>query len=507
MRHAACRRALLDGDLVPEVAEHLEVCDRCATFARDLGQVSQYAQDLTPPRAPEGLADRVITHVKRSAAAGPAVADPDVAREARAERPVNRLLRGPRHGPLLSSVAVAAVMLLLVGVLAALPGVRPDGDDDLDPLLTAAESTLDAGSARVRLSGTTSMTVTVDRSTFTPPEVEVFEEIPAFEPPSFEPPPPPDLEGIPEEFRDQVLEDYERSIRQFRAEQERTADDHRRQIEQLRQDPRGAFESLRVPDEFSFEMEVTGEGVVVFPDRLRIEGQMEIVDAEPPVDGNGGLGVDFGVVVADDATFVRGPNRQWFEVGTSTGPLGPVLVDADGVAAMLQGAEGDAEDLGEERLGDETVHHLRFPLTGSVVAPPDADATATVDVWVGADDDIVRKLEVSTSVDHASGDGFGARMESRMTLELFDFGAHVSIEAPAAAGRASSPLGPAAVLDPFDAAFGPSFHFGVTDLPEPPEFEPGEFGIHIPGIEPLDPPDLDFDVPEFEELDFESGAE
>lgn len=472
MRHAACRRALLDGDLVPEVAEHLESCDRCAAFARDLGQVSEYAQDLAPPSAPEGLADRVVTHVKRSAAAGPAVADLDLARGARPQRPANRLLQGPRRGPLLSSVAVAAVMLLLVGVLAALPGVRPGGDDDLDPLLTAAESTLDAGSARVRLSGTTSMTVSVDQPTFAPPEIEVFEEVPTPEPPAFEPPPPPDLEGVPDEFRDQVLEDYERSIQEFQAQHERIAEEQRRQLDRLRQDARGAFESLRVPEEFSFTMEVTGEGGVVFPDRLQIDGDMEITDAEPPLDG-GTVSSGFGVLVAGGATFVRSADGQWFEVGASTGPLGPVVTDADGVAAMLRGAEGDADDLGEEQLDGVTVSHLRFPLAGAVVAPPDADATATVDVWVGTDDDVVRKLEVTSTVDHTGADGFTARMESRMTLELFDFGAEVSVEAPETAGRASSPLGPAAVLDPFDSSFGSSFHFGVVNLPEPPEFEPG----------------------------------
>ncbi len=491
MRHTACRRALLDGDLVPEVAEHLDACDRCAAFARDLGQVSEYAQELTPPPAPDGLADRVVTHVKRSAAAGSAVADLDLARDARAQRSVDRLLHGPRRGPLLSSVAVAAVMLLLVGVLAALPGVRPGGggDDRLDPLLTAAESTRDTGSARVRLNGTTSMTVTVDQSTFTPPEIEVFDEIPEFEPPSFDPPPPPDVEGAPEEAREQMLDDYQRMVDELEAQQERFAEEQR-QLEAFREDARRNLEAVEIPDEFSFEMEITGEGVVVFPDGLEIDGQLVITDAEPPLGGDATSSL--GVIVADGTTFVQGSGGPWFEVGAATGPLGPVLADADGVATMLRGADGDADDLGEEQLGDERVRHLRYPLTSALVAPPDADVTATVDVWVGTDDDVVRKLEAATTVDHATN-GFGARIESRMTLELFDFGADVSVEAPSAVGQASSPLGPIAVLDPFDPGFGPSFHFGRADLPDPRQTEPGDFGFDMPEID-------DFNT------DFESGS-
>ncbi len=510
MRHTACRRALLDGDLVPEVAEHLDACDRCAAFARDLGQVSEYAQELTPPPAPDGLADRVVTHVQRSAAAGAAghaVADLDLAREARAERTVDRLLHGPRRGPLLSSVAVAAVMLLLVGVLAALPGVRPGGDDELDPLLTAADHTRDTGSARVRLHGTTSMTVTPPDSTVHAPRIEVFDEIPEFEPPSFDPPPPPDLEGVPEESREQMLDDYQRMIDELEAQQEQFAEEQQRRLEAFREDARRSVEAIETPDEFSFEMVITGEGIVVFPDGLEIDGQLVITDAEPPLGGD--VTSALGVIVADGTTFVQGSGGPWFEVGAATGPLGPVLADADGVATMLRGADGEADDLGEEEIGNERVRHLRYPLTSALVAPPDADVAATVDVWVGTDDDVVRRLEAATTVDHATN-GFSARMESRMTLELFDFGADVSVEAPNAAGRASSPLGPIAVLDPFDPGFGSSFHFGLADLPQPRQIDPGDFGFDMPAIEPLDIEDFDADFgsPEFEfESEFESEFE
>lgn len=496
MRHAACRRALLDGDLVPEVAEHLEGCDRCSAFARDLGQLSEYAQELAPPPAPDGLADRVVTHVKRAATAGASVSDLDLVREATPGRRAERLLRGPRRGPLLSSVAVAAVMLLLVGVLAALPGVRSD-DDDLDPLLAAAQSTVDTGSARVRLNGTTSMTVTLPESVLAVPEVDVFEDLPEIQPPAFEPPPLSDLEGIPEEFRAQIQEDYERQFDELRAQQERFAEERLRQLDRLRADARQAFESVEIPDEFSFEMNLSGEGAVAFPDRLQITGHMEVVESEPPLPGDDGFASSFGVVVAGDATYVRRPDGHWFEVGASTGPLGPVLTDADGVGALLRGAAGDADDLGTERLGDDEVRHLRYPLTGTLLAPPDAEVEATVDVWVGVDDDVVRKLEVETAIDYAVDTGFRSRMETRLTLELFDFGAEVSVEAPDAAGRTSSPLGRAAVLDPFDPEFGTGFHFGVATIPEPPSFDPEDF--EFPEFEF----ESEFEFPEFEFPEFE----
>ena len=65
MRHRGCRRALLDGELDPEIVSHLDTCDRCRGFARDLGQLAEYVQALAPGSTPPGLAERVIAHLRR----------------------------------------------------------------------------------------------------------------------------------------------------------------------------------------------------------------------------------------------------------------------------------------------------------------------------------------------------------------------------------------------------------------------------------------------------------
>ncbi len=506
MRHATCRRALLDGSIDPAVAEHLDRCDRCRAFARDLGAVSEHARGLAPGPAPAGLADRVIAGVREAVASdtteasettddtapgGAAVADLGSRRRAREGRGAS-LVHGPRRGPLLVSTAMAAVLLLVVGVLALVPG-DPSGEQEVDPLLTAAGNTLGAGTARVELDGTTSMTVRMPASAVPRPEVELIEpsipepSIPEPPPlPDLEPPPLPDLEGFPDDVREEMEEQHRQQVEEMRRrrqqiveEQQQRIEEQRQRFEQLREDARAAIERVSVPREFSFRARVTGSGAVVFPERMQITGAMEVIEAEPPLAGDG-TPRSFGVTVTGDDTFVQQPGGQWFSVPGVSGPLGPVIADAEGVASLLRGSRGDVRDLGEEELDGVRVRHHRFALAHSVLAPRGTDAEGTVDAWVGVDDGVVRKLDVRADAEHTGADGFESSIETRMTLTLSDFGSDVSVDAPAVSGRSSSPLGLAAVLDPFDTAFGSSFHFGLgardSDLPELPE--------------PLPPPEL-----------------
>lgn len=467
MRHSQCRRSLLDGDLNPAVAEHLEDCDRCRAFARDLGQLSEYARAMDPGAPPDGLADRVLAHV-RAAGVEPASAAAaevlDLEREAARERAGRSLLRGPRRNPMLATLSVAAVMLLLVGVLAVLPGTRPGSDGpEIDPLLTAAEETLAAGTARLRLSGSAMMTVTVPEQVRAFPEVELFEEFSdgaVHEPPPFEPPPPPDFDDVPEEFRADFEEQYQQQVEEMRRQYEELLEQSRDRFEQLQADARAAFEELDIPDRFSFEAEISGEGAVVFPDRLRIDGSMEVVDAQPALPAQ--VSTDFAVVVTGATTHVKNPDGRWFTTPASSGPLAPLVADPDGIADLLHNADGDVEDLGEEELDGTGVRHFRFPVASAVFAPPGTRVSSTVDVWIGVDDGVVRKLTAASSSDHEGEGGFRTTMETEMTLELFDFGADVEVEAPEAAGRSSSAFGPAALLSPYQDEFASSLHFGLS---------------------------------------------
>lgn len=472
MRHPACRHALLDGDLNPEVAQHLEECGRCRAFARDLAQVSEYARAMAPDAAPAGLADRVIAHVRVAPAGSPGVID--LEEEARRDPAPRRSWPGTQRAPLLATLSVAAVMMLLVGVLAVMPRggdaprlAAPPEPEQLDPLLTAAERTLEAGTARVRVSGSATATITPPDDLAVP---DVNLSIPAgtFEPPPFQPPPPPDYSTAPPEQHEEMRRQYDAQVEDMRRQYDAYVEQTRQQYEQLRRNSSELFSGIDLPDEFSFEMRITGTGAVEFPDRMRIDGEMRVVKAEPelPADPSG----DFGVAVDGDRTFVRSPDGVWVEVPSVAGPLTPVLADPDGVADLLSGARGEVDDLGVEELDGFPVHHYRFDLDAGLFGPAGSDAEGSADVWIGVDDGIVHKLVAASSADHHDGSGFRARMRSTMTLELFDFGADVSVEMPTSAGTSSSPLGPGAVLTPYESDMSTSF-FYAPEASEPPSSE------------------------------------
>jgi hypothetical protein len=98
---------------------------------------------------------------------------------------------------------------------------------------------------------------------------------------------------------------------------------------------------------------------------------------------------------------------------TSIGNLSPQRL-----FALLTDASSQTERIGEEEVrGNETV---RYRLTVDCKrAVLQCDSTATVDVWI-ADDGTVRRI----AIDDDTGTG---------TFEFYDFGADVSVEAPAPA--------------------------------------------------------------------------
>lgn len=504
MRHSACRHALLDGALDPDVAEHLEQCERCLAFSRDLAQVSEYAAQMAPPAAPTGLADRVIAHVHQTGLTGEAgdgvehdTVELDELAEQRQRRASNPLLTGTGRNPLLAVTAVAAVMLLLVGVLALLPANRSDrsevAEGEIDPLLAAAQGTLDSGSARVELTGRARVRATIPLDQIPRPEMEFAPQLP--EPPPFQPPPPPDLSDLPPEARQQVEEGYAQATAEMEAAYEQFQTESERQYQQLRDDAAELFEQVSIPHEFSFEASLSGAGEVAFPDRLQMTGAIDITDAQPALPAD--LSDHFAVVVAGGETYSQTPDGRWLVVPGASGPLGPMVIDADGVANLLGGAQEGVEDLGEEILHNETVRHYRFGVDDDVFSAPGVEIDAESEVWVG-DDDVVRRLRTSAVSRETDESGMTVEVDTVLTLDLSEFGVDVDVQAPEATGEADSPFGAAAVLFPHDDAFATSFHFGIGGgLPPPPSIEMPSFEDLVPEfeLEPVPMPDFEFAPP------------
>lgn len=467
IRHATCRQALLDGDLRPEVAAHLDDCERCRRFATDLGQVGEYAAAMDPGPAPDGMADRVIAAVlaaPQTTASEPggngAVVDLDRARSARG------------RGPLVASLAVAALVALVVGSLALVPRggdspqVATPGESTADALLISAERALEAGTARVRLRGTTTATIT-------PPALPALPEVqfnatppPPPEMPPFQPPPPPDYSQMPDDQREQAQREYEQFVAEARARHEQFAAESRRQYEEQFERMQSAagsvLDAIQVPDEFSFTAEIAGDGAVEFPDRMRIDGEMT-VDAKPAPPGANRT-TPFGFAVDGSRSLVRSPDGTWVEVPSTGGPLMPFLGAGDGIATILRGSAGKIDDLGVEKIAGVSVRHLRFRLESSVLttgAPPGADVSASgsAEVWIGVDDDVVYRMSSRSTSSFRDATGFSSSVESTMLLELYDFGAEVSVEIPEAGGSVSSPLGPSAVLTPFNPDMAAGFFY------------------------------------------------
>lgn len=464
MRHAACRRALVDGDLNPDVALHLDECERCRAFSRDLAQVSEYVGAMAPGSAPNGLADRVVAHVRAAGPASELEAGADVLDLRRAR---GGGWAGTQRKPLLASLSVAASLILLVGVLAAVvprggdapPVAVPGSPEEIDPLLAAAERTLETGTARVRLSGTASATIEAPTA-LVAPEVEFPDAAVAFEPPPFVAPPEPDFSGAPPEQQDEMRRQYQAQVDEMQRQHDEFVAESRRQYEQLQQDAAEVFSQIEIPSRFSFEMSVSAEGAIRFPDRMRLDGEMTVAKAEPslPVDLSG----TFGVAVDGDVTYTRGPDSAWVAVPGAMGPLGPLMADPDGLARLIGAARGDVSDLGEEELDGFRVRHFRFSVDAGVFAPAGTDAEGSVDVWIGVDDSIVHKMVSTSSSDFGDPSGFSSSMEASMTLELYDFGADVTVEIPAESGTSSAPLGPSALLAPFDTGMAAGLFYTVS---------------------------------------------
>lgn len=424
MPHTKIRRAIATGDVNDRVRRHLDGCEACRAFAGSIDAVRAAAPAVAGRPAPDGLAGRVVAHVRAQTKAAPAVIP--------LSKGLGRVVDGLRSR-WIPVTAAAALAALAAGVLLAGPR-----DDLSDALLVAAQRTEAAQSARLELEGR-------GRTTVDLPEIRM----PSFAPDGIPFFPQPDYSQVPDEFRDQVREQFERSRRQLEEGLAQLAE------------PRAPVP----PDEIGFTFEITGKGEIALPDRLRIEGTVT-----PRSELGSPVPAPYEIIVIGEDAWMRQPDGTWLKVPGPTGPFGPVVLDASAISTFLRHPSGGVRDLGTETLDGEQVRHYRFEVSASDVLPsPDRGAyTWTADVWVGADDDIVRRFGV-----RSAGRSEGAAVESEfvtgavsaewsmeMTVRLFDFGIGVDIQPPPASevrGEADFPQGSSALLYPFGGHVSVSF--------------------------------------------------
>lgn len=162
------------------------------------------------------------------------------------------------------------------------------------------------------------------------------------------------------------------------------------------------------------------DGAVVVPDRLR--AKVAGTFARIPIVSE--------LVIVGGRDYFKDPlTGRWRTLDIETSPV--ALFDPRaGVLAVVRRAR-DLALAGEESVGGVDTYHLRGKVRARDAAPLVAASSSEerlvdLDLWVGKDDDVLRRVRVSGPI--APGEPSGAFR----TVELRDFGRSFGIEAPAA---------------------------------------------------------------------------
>lgn len=337
---------------------------------------------------------------------------------------------------MLRSTAVAAVLLLLLGVLAVarIGDNEPAGDERV--LLAAATATEEAGSAEVEVQG--SVSVEVPR----PPDGAA-----------------PDFRGLPREMEAyfqaqwaQMMESFNRQLAEFERQVNRTMEEFNRQLEEFNRQLRSGRPGRpptppppptaptgpgadgprpTLPSSLDMSFSISGRGALSFAGRgaLGIEGQVattggNVAPTSPPAPAG------FRLVARGDDLVLRAPDGSWRELPRAAGPLGSVILRPDAVPRILRAAT----DI--ERLGSG---HYRFQINDDRLG-----GRLVGEVEIGADKR-VRRLAAS-SVKFV-GD---QQWDTTLVLALGGYGsARVAADAPAATGAVDLGGEAGAVIYPF----------------------------------------------------------
>lgn len=159
------------------------------------------------------------------------------------------------------------------------------------------------------------------------------------------------------------------------------------------------------------------DGDLVVPSRLRanVGGTFQ------------GVPLKSELVVIGGAHYLKDPfSGTWQRVSLGTSPVA-FFDPAKGVLAVIKGARGLALN-GSERVGgvdcDRVTGKVRTSALRPLLGNPGSSKLVPVELWIGHDDSLLRRIRLSGVV--VPGDGAGAVR----TVELSNYGEHVSIVAP-----------------------------------------------------------------------------
>lgn len=444
------RQALSAGE--PGAQAHLAGCAACRRWADALATVTATAPALVPP-APTGLADRVAAALPPAVtpgpggpdpatAPGPAVAartgegggsQPDVPVAAAGASPPGRW-RGAVAG-----LTAAATLVAVLGIAAVVSRFDQPPSDPAHVLAAAAEGVAGPDGVPVRFDIEGSLAARFP--------------VPGADAPAL--PSPPALEGELDTLRDELrrfreqmerfgelpgrlegfgrLDDLQRVEERLRQELERgldARDRFRRELQGELERAAGQYRAgiARLEDELArlsgevarfagtlgrFDVDFDGSGAVDGAGRSRASIDYRI---RAPVDDAGRLEV----VTADGDTFVRtavtggwvlldGP-YEGFRFGELSAPR-----DLRRVLDRLRDTDGPVEDLGGRSVDGVRTRGFRL-----------AAGPATVEAWVGVDDDRLYELSETRRI---GGPG-GLEVEGSTTFRFRDHGAPVTVAVP-----------------------------------------------------------------------------
>jgi hypothetical protein len=478
MRHKTCRSAILDGEMTEEAAAHLGGCEGCASFARAVDRVVETAPLLAPATVPDGLATRVLARLEAvdlsqtwgaagssltwgaagssqtwgtATPVGAPVPVPEGGGAGSTGTPVTPITAGRAFR---RSFAIAAVCALLAGavglVAATVPGHGGGSRDEAlhNALLADARQTLAAGTARLQLEATSSVTFTIP--SVTSPVLPAGPAITV-----------PDLQsGLSSSCPSSgpAASACQQALAQAQQAYSERLDQFAQCLADLRaQGSAGAAPFGSAPVTYGFT--VDGSGVVSEPDQLDVRGQVTSGDGQA---GTSAAPQAYELVVSGGHAYIESNGGAWNEIPAPTGPLGPMVLDPSWLTRLVQSAGAGIQDLGTSPMDGVTVQHLRFSAPANALAGGAAGATVTVDVWAGVDDHLVHELDLTstattprTTPSAGTGPG-GAGFTSHTMLHLHfsDFGVPVSVSPPSAVSGTLPPGGgPGVVIYPFPNGF------------------------------------------------------
>jgi hypothetical protein len=184
---------------------------------------------------------------------------------------------------------------------------------------------------------------------------------------------------------------------------------------------------------FTFSAAIRGDGEIVFPDRLHLNGTTSA--------GNG-PGSRFEIIAIGDRAWIRqGDEKGWLSIPRGSSPLGLFVTDPEFTQRLLRSSAGRVSSRAE--AGTVTYSYdVSTPGLGAVAGK------TTAEVTVGSQDRLPRRLKVdSRGRVRAYGE---SDWETTQNVTFADYGIAASIDAPTdVVGNAPAPHGPSMLVYPF----------------------------------------------------------